>query len=124
VLVLPAALTPSALSLATHPGGASVVWARIAREHGFLPSLEVAADVPVKHAICANDTSVRRTVFDAARVLWDENSADVPRAVDDELRSAVADIHRLHFELCARDSLIERLSAEIQLREARLRAAG
>jgi hypothetical protein len=123
VLVLPAAVTPTALSLLARPGGPTVLWARIARAHGFLPSLEVAASVPVERAVCADEASIQAAALEAARVLWDHNAEDVPRAVDDELRSAIADVHRLHMEIRVRDSLIERLSAEVQLRDAKLRAA-
>jgi hypothetical protein len=124
VLVLASAVTPTDLSLLSRPGGDSVLWARITRAHGLLPSTEVAADIPADRAVAVDDASVQRAGLDAARVLWEDTSDELPHPVDDELRSALAEVIRLSFEIGVRDARIERLEAEARLRELKLRAAG
>ena len=125
VLVRTSALTPTALSLVARTGGDTVLWARLVREHGLLPSTELAAEIPVDRAICANDASVQRAALDAARALWEDETVNgASRLVDEELSGALAEKFRLNLEVMVRDAKIERLEAEARLRELSREPAG
>ena len=111
VIVKPSPLAPSALCL-LRPGGDTVLGGRLVRAQGFLSPAEIAVDSTVDRAIGADDAPLCAALA-AAPMLWEhEELPDAIRLADEELRTALAEIARLHLEVGLRSATLERLQAD------------